>query len=129
MNRWFGTQADSDRQASERSSRAARRTIAGLQIPLVLSDEDDEFNDCETSLHLPIVDGTDDGDLSEAGGSAGGENTPQVATMAVSFDKENKDNDAESWKKEVKTKFDSSDVLYWFNTVEAEMKRYGINKQ
>ena len=49
--------------------------------------------------------------------------------MAEAFDRLNTDNDADAWKKEVKLKFDPHDALYWFNAVEADMKRFGINKQ
>ena len=59
MNRWWGSSQDSDRQASEQNSRAARRTIASLHIP---SDEDD-FHDCDTSGLFPKVDG-EGGDVS-----------------------------------------------------------------
>ena len=131
MNRWWGNRDDSEKQASERNSRAARRTIAGLQVPLVLSSDDDEldFNDCETSLHLPNVDGTDDTDLNPGPGSSRQSVPTPTPAMALPFDRLDAENDAEAWKKEVKTKFNSGDVLYWFNTVEAEMKKHGINRQ
>ena len=98
MNRWFGDKTKSDQQASERSQRAARRTIAGLP-PLVLSsdDEDAPFNDCETSFHLN-VDGTADEALTDEptpGTSSWSLNQPSgppPATMApaVAFDVEDK---------------------------------------
>ena len=130
MNRWWGGKNDSDRQSSERDARAARRTIAGLQLPLLSSDDDADYNDCETSLHLPNVDGTDDTDLGEGGPGSSTSNQPssRPLTMAA-FDKQNTENDAEAWKKEVKIKYMPNDVPYWFNTVEAEMKKFGINKQ
>ena len=127
MNRWFGTPADSARQSSDRDQRAARRTIARLpeqaQLPAILSDED-EFLDTETSFHLNL-----DGEPGDTSTSSQG-STPEAATMpAVAFDVEDKENDADSWKKEVKIKFDMQEVEYWFNSVEAQMKSFGINKQ
>ena len=47
MNRWFGTPADSVRQASQRDQRAARRLIK--QLTTVASDEE-HFADCNTSF-------------------------------------------------------------------------------
>ena len=38
-------------------------------------------------------------------------------------------NDEDSWKKEIKIKYDPHDVEYWFNSVEAQMKKFGINRQ
>ena len=60
MNRWWGNKDDSEKQASERNSRAARRVINSL--PDVDSDSSDvEYNDCDASLNLGIgVDGADD---------------------------------------------------------------------
>ena len=60
MNWWNGSKKDSDLQASERNSRAARRAINSLS-PLVLSSDDDEqYQDCDTSLLYANVDGADD---------------------------------------------------------------------
>ena len=39
------------------------------------------------------------------------------------------ENDPKSWEKELKLKFDKNDVKYWFNVTEAEMKKFGINRQ
>ena len=60
MNWWPGSKADSERQASDRNSRAARRTIATLPQVTLSSDEDD-FKDCDTSL-LFATDGANDPD-------------------------------------------------------------------
>ena len=135
MNRWFGTKEDSDKQASDRNARAARRTIAAFPQVVLSSDEDEVFGECETSFHFN-VDGQFDEDEDqptvpqEPAASTSADNASAAAAMpSVPFDKEDKDNDVDSWKKEVKTKFDQHDVLYWFNTVESEMKKFGINKQ
>ena len=48
MNRWWGDKDESLRQASERDSRAARRYIK--QIPIIQSDSEENFEDCESSL-------------------------------------------------------------------------------
>ena len=136
MNRWFGTKEDSDRQASARNARAARRTIASLP-ELRLSSDEDDFNDCEssftTSLNLDgqVDDETDSQPSTSAASQPAASPVVPAATMPdpTPFDKEDKANDAEAWKKEIKTKFDVRDVLYWFNIVESEMKKAGINKQ
>ena len=126
MNRWFGTKEDSLAQASARSSRAARRTIASLP-KVVLSSDDDEaaYEDAENSFRLPQLDGDDD----EEDVVAGEQSQNNSLAMAQPFDLEDKDNDAEAWKKDVRTKFDQNDVPYFFNAIEAEMKKHGINKQ
>ena len=117
MNRWWGSKDDSDRQAGERASRAARRVIAD-QVQ-VKSDSEDDFQDCDTSGLLLNVDGNDD-DLDD---------TPVVPeqpadTMpATPFDMEDKENDAEAWKKELKLKFNRHDVNYWFNQTESDLKK------
>merc|ERR1711994_675687 len=36
--------------------------------------------------------------------------------------------DEDAWKKEIKIKYDK-DVKYWFNAVEGQMKKFGINTQ
>ena len=127
MNRWFGSAADSQQQASERDRRAARRTIAGLSH-LVLSDSEDDFNDCNTTLGHQ-VDGQDDESVveeSEAMTSAAAELARQ---KALPVDEANYANDEDAWKKEIKLKFDQGDVKYWFNSVESQMKKFGINMQ
>ena len=104
-----------------------------------MSDEDEDFNDCKTSFRLNL-DGqgdTDDEDPSTSAESRSTTSQPfaptvpptPAAVMAEAFDRLNTDNDADAWKKEVKLKFDPHDALYWFNAVEADMKRFGINKQ
>ena len=129
MQRWFGTQADSDRQTADRNSRAARRTIA--QQPTIPSDSSgDEYNDCDTSLIFG-VDGADDVDDSSAEMAV----TAQQAAAelarqrALPIEDSDFDNDPASWEKELKLKFDAHDVEYWFNQTESQMKKYGINRQ
>ena len=48
---------------------------------------------------------------------------------ALPVDTSNYDNDPDSWKKEIKIKFDQHDVNYWFNSIESQMHKYGINLQ
>ena len=123
MNRWWGSSNDSDKQAAERNARAARRTIAAL--PTVNSDSDDEYGDCETSL-LFGVDGADDASLDNAEMA---EAAAELARQrALPFEDADFDNDPDFWKKELKLKF-NQEVEYWFNSVEAQMTSYGINKQ
>ena len=103
MNRWQGSARDSLKQASERSQRAARRTISSLD--LVLSEEE-EFQDCDTSLRLTNLnlDGAGD-DLDDTTSSS---TTSQVMAPdpVVRFDEANTDDDSEAWKKDLKVKFD-----------------------
>ena len=101
MNRWWGSKADSDNQAAERNSRAARRVIQTLpQLP-DSSDEDAEYNDCDTSLLFSNVDGADD-NLSDD------MNAAELARQrALPVEDSNFEDDPESWKKEVKVKLAS----------------------
>ena len=80
MNRWFGSSQDSDRQASERNRRAARRTIASLQN--IASDSDDEFGDANQSLSNLNLDGEpgDDPDMADAAARA----TARIASLTSS---------------------------------------------
>ena len=52
MNRWWGTATDAEKQAADRNSRAAQRTIRNLPaaaLPAESSDEDN-FDECDTSF-------------------------------------------------------------------------------
>ena len=122
MNRWWGSKDDSDRQAGERASRAARRVIAD-QVQ-VKSDSEDDFQDCDTSGFFLNVDGNDD----ELDAPPIVPEEPADNMPATPFDQEDKENDAEAWKKEIKVPFDQ-DINYWFNKIEAQMKKFGINRQ
>ena len=129
MNRWWGSSADSDKQSSERDSRAARRTLR--TFPQIPSDSsEDEFNDCDTSLLFSgdgqndLVESDDDMDQQAAAAAA-----KLARQKALPVDQADFENDPDSWKKELKLKFDKSDVKYWFNAIEAQMKKYGINRQ
>ena len=131
MNRWWGSSDDSQRQASERAGRAARRTIRNLDLN-ILSDEEN-FEDAETSFNFANLnlDGQGEDDLETSSTSTPAvEPTQPAANMpATPFDMESKDDDSEAWKKDIKIKFDRHDVKYFFNAIESEMKKYGINSQ
>ena len=126
MNWWKGSKEDSERQAADRNSRAARRTID--RLPLVLSSDDEVYEECDTSLRLPIVDGNDDIEEEEmdAAQAAAAELARQ---KALPFEVSDYENDDDSWKKELKIKFDPQDVKYSFNAIEAQLKKFGINRQ
>ena len=91
MNRWWGNNQDSEKQAAERSQRQARRNIKKLDLPVVSSGDEDDFLDCDTSgLGIfPNLDGNDS-DASE-----------DVAAImpAQPFDTENGEDDADYYKK------------------------------
>ena len=127
-NWWGGSSADADKQTSERNSRAARRTIAeqleNLQSPA--SGDDEVYEDCDTSGLFGGVDGGDDADLDDMAAAAAAELARQKRLPVEDADYENDD---DSWKKEVKIKFDKHDVNYWFNSVESQMRKFGINRQ
>ena len=133
MNRWWGGRDDSERQANERNQRSARRTIAQLPLPVLSSDDDAEFADCDTSGLFGGVDGADD--LDDSSSSVSDMNAAQAAAAELlrqqnlPVEEADYDNDSEAWKKEIKVKFDPNDVEYFFNTAEAQMKKHGINKQ
>ena len=131
MFRWLGDKSESDKQSSERNQRAARRTLSQLNLnPL----SDDEFQDCDTSFNnsnLFTVDGANDENLS---GEESEDEMPLsaaelAAEKAKPVDTANFPDDPEAWKKELKLKFDANDVKYWFNSVEGQMRKYGINSQ
>ena len=130
MNRWWGSQSDSIAQSADRDSRAARRTIARQQTINSDSDEND-FADCNTSFNRSL---NLDGEPGESADLTMNANE-QAARAALAAEKakpvEDADyaDDEDAWKKEVKLKFDQSDVKYWFNSVESTMKKYGINSQ
>ena len=128
MNRWWGSKEDSERQVGERSSRAARRTLSRLNLPSSPSDSGDEvdFRDCDTSFHLNLDGEGGDIDIMDAAQRAAAELARQ---RALPVDESDFENDPDSWKKEIRAKFDPHDVTYWFNTVEAQLKKHGINRQ
>ena len=129
MFRWTGNKDDSEKQAADRSSRAARRTIASLPIPVLSSDEEVEFNDCETSFAgagIPNLDGNDDEPEMDAAQRAAAELQRQ---RALPIEDANYESHEDAWKKEVKLKFDLNDVKYTFNAVESQFKKFGINSQ
>ena len=134
MNWWRGSKADSERQASDRNARAARRTINTLP-QLVLSSDEDDYQECDTSL-LFSTDGQNDpagseDDEPEPGPSNNmAEAAAELARQrALPFEDSSFENDPDSWKKEVKIKFDPTDVKYSFNSIESQMKKFGINTQ
>ena len=49
--------------------------------------------------------------------------------MAELFEDKTGEDDKDAWKKGITVKFNKSDVEYFFTAAEAEMKRFGINKQ
>ena len=130
MNRWpFSSQA-SEEQASQRNQRAARRTIRSQQQ--VQSDSDEEnFRDAENSFNASLnLDGEPNEPEEPDMADEAARRAALVATeMAKPFDKRNLPDDAEAWKKEIKIQFDITDVKYWFNSVEGQMRKFGINLQ
>ena len=127
MNRWWGSASDSDKQAADRNSRAARRTINQLPAAAVVSDSDDEYTDCDTSGLIFNVDGGDDADIMAAEAQAAAAELARQKALPVA--QSDYENDEDAWKKEIRLKFDIHDVEYWFNSVESLMKKYGINRQ
>ena len=129
MNRWWGSATDSQKQAAERSQRQARRTIS--QLPLVLSSDEDNFEDCDTSIaDAPIFNLDGQADTESVASDLSDMDAAELARQrALPFEEADFENDPEAWKKEVKIKYDPRDVEFWFNSVEAQMKKFGINKQ
>ena len=117
MNWWPGNKQDSERQASDRNSRAARRTLAALPQVVLSSDDELPYEDCDTSL-LFATDGTND----PADDSMPLDAAAELARQkALPVEEANFENDPDSWKKELKVKFDPSDVKYSFNTIESQL--------
>ena len=106
MNRWWGDKDESLRQASERDSRAARRYIK--QIPIIQSDSEENFEDCESSL-INV-----DGELETPVNSA--PNSP-VRMPAVKFEDENGADDEDYYKKlgNIRNRnFNRKEADFWF---------------
>ena len=118
MHRWWGASADSEKQNSERDQRAARRVIKSLDLnPNPLSD--DEFVECDTSINntsIFNVDGADDADSENSLYLSEDDEVPVMdaaaiaAQKALPFEDASYPDDDEAWKKELKLKFDKSDV-------------------
>ena len=56
MNRWWGNATDSQKQAASRDDRAASRSQRSARdtlrnLHLALSSDEDDFRDCDTSIH------------------------------------------------------------------------------
>ena len=64
MNRWWGSAEDSARQASDRSSRQARRIISRQNQILSSGSDEDTFDDANQSLSALNLDG-EPGDLDQ----------------------------------------------------------------
>ena len=130
MHRWFGSAADSSKQASDRDQRAARRTINSLDLQL--SEDEEEYQDCDVSINNTSIfnlDGQVDEDLDEDPDIMALTAAQLAAEKLKPFEDANFPDDDEAWKKELRVKFEKHDVEYWFNTVEGQMKKFGINSQ
>ena len=129
MNWWPGSKQDSISQAADREARAAGRNARAAQstiaaLPLVLSDDDDgDYQDCDTSLLFSTDGANDDENIMNAAAAE------LARQRALPFEESDFENDPDSWKKELKLKFDVNDLKYWFNATESDMKKYGINSQ
>ena len=121
-HRWPGTAADSAHQASARNSRAAKRFINNIP-QLVLSDTDEEFIECDSSFSHLNLDGAGSTDMAPTADEL------RAIELAKPFDEQNMADDDEAWKKEIRIKFDLTDIEYTFNSVEDKMRSYGINLQ
>ena len=135
MNRWWGSSSDSERQSSERDQRAAKRYIKNLDLN-PLSEDEDNFQDCDLSINNTSIFGGVDGndDLDEdpvvSANQSGAMNAQQLAAeKAKPVEEASYPDDDDAWKKEKRVKFDKNDVEYSFNTIESKMKKYGINTQ
>ena len=111
MNRWWGGSKESEQQSSERDARAARRTISKLpRSPS--TDSEDDYRDCDTSLIFGNVDGNDDLPSEDEAMDAAAAAAAAELTRQQNLPVEDADfnNDPESWKKELKLKFEKHDV-------------------
>ena len=137
MNRWWGTATDSEKQAAERSSRAARRTISNLFNPIANDESEDEYLDCNLSNSFLNVDGADDGSdqasVEDDSGSTEGSNhsleTPAIMTL---FHDQNEADDEEYYKKLGTLKnrnFNPKEPEFWFTGIETSMKHMGVKNQ
>ena len=108
MNRWWGDKATSDKQAADRSSRAAdrnsrqaREVLAAQQV--LSSDDDADYHDPDTSVHLPDLDGND----SDGSDSSSVMDAQEVARQrALPVEDADFPSHEDAWKKELKIKFE-----------------------
>ena len=121
MHRWWGSSQDSDRQASERDRRAARRTIA--QLPTIASSgSEDEYADCNLSTSFILnVDGGNDSDSAST-----------HSDIMPNFDVENGVDDADYYKKlgPISNRtFNTKEPEFWFTSIESSLKHIGVKSQ
>ena len=131
MNRWWGNNQDSEKQAAERSQRQASRNIKKLDLPVVSSGDEDDFLDCDTSgLGIfPNLDGNDSDLDSSASNSAA---VASTANMSVKFQDENAADDEDYYKKVSSLKnrlFNTAEPEFWFTSIESSLKHMGVKKQ
>ena len=124
MNWWGGSREDSDKQASERAARQARRTIAAQ--PKISSDsEDDHFAECDLSgSFLLNLDGADDVEETAEGNI--------MPPAVIIFEDVNGEDDADYYKKLSSLKnrnFNKQEVEFWFTSIETSLKHLGVKSQ
>ena len=131
MNRWWGSQADSESQKSARAERSARRYVRNLPTLAAVTSDEEVFEDADASFsqNLNLDGNPDESDPLPSTSARASSATMPDPPPPAKFDETDAADDAEAWKKELKLKFDQSDVKYWFNAVESQMKKFGINRQ
>ena len=95
----------------------------------IASDSDDEFGDANQSLSNLNLDGEpgDDPDMADAEQRRLAAEAELTRQRGLAVEDADFQNDPDSWKKEIRVKFDQNDVKYFFNTVESQMRKHGIN--
>ena len=127
MYRWWGSSEDSERQASERDQRSARRIIASQQKVLSES-EDEEYKECDLSKSFLI--NVDGGDSIVA--SDDEDTSPETSAIMVAFEDENgTDGDnalGNALRSLEKLEWQTNDLAWYFNRVEIRMGVANVKK-
>ena len=121
MNRFWGSKADSERQAAERDQRAARRYLASNPLHRLGTDagvEDSDYEDAESSLLLNVDGGDDNDDMATAEAAAAAH---KAAELLKPFEDQDFPDDDEAWKKSLSLKFDRNDVPFWFSETQVTL--------
>ena len=124
MFRWSGSKELAEQQAADRQQRGARRYLRSLPN---LDTTTESFQDCDSDDvgQVGNLDGNDS--LSESSSDTGSQN--ETMAPPTPFDREDKPDDENAWKKSVDIVFQKHDVEFWFAELEAQMKKFGINSQ
>ena len=120
-NWWNGSKKDSERQASERNSRSARRYISNIATNLNSSVTSNDFFDCGETPKVPNLDGGNDvEDITDE---------TIEPPVIMSFEDEKGTGDTDYYKKLgpiTNRLFNKKEPEFWFTGIESSLKHVGV---